>query len=298
MSADSRLRMAVIVSFRDEAEHLPTLLASIAAQTEPPEQLLLVDDGSADASYDIARAFARGHAWVRTLRRPRRAPSKDRLVDAAELRAFQGGVERLEEPWDIVVKLDGDLQLNAELFQAVRQHFADIPELGVTGSYLSVLGRNGLPHPEHNPRHHVRGPNKFYRRRCFEQISPLPPILGWDTIDELRARLHGWKTESFALDSGDSIHLRPVGTHDGSLRAYRRWGRCAWGYGSHPLWVVLGGVYRMRGRLHVLGGLAYVWGWADAAAHRYPRAEPAVRTQARNEELTELRRRLLAQRAR
>jgi biofilm PGA synthesis N-glycosyltransferase PgaC len=299
VSSDSSLRLAVIVSFRDEAKYLPTLLASIAAQTQLPKQLVLVDDGSVDASYELAEAFAREHSWAQTARLMTQAPpAKDRLVDAAELRAFQEGVKRLVEPWDVVVKLDADLQLTADLLRSVRQRFADDPRLGITGCYLSAFGRDGRLRREHRPADHVLGPNKFYRRTCFEQISPIPPILGWDTIDDLRARLRGWKTESFVLDSGESIHLRPMGAHDGRMRAFRRWGRCAWGYGSHPLWVALGGVYRMRSRPYVFGGLSYMWGWADAAARRYPRAEPAVRTQARSEELADLRQRLFPWRRR
>jgi biofilm PGA synthesis N-glycosyltransferase PgaC len=292
MSTGAALRLAVVVCFRDEAAHLPTLLDSIAAQTLLPEQLLLVDDGSMDASREIAERFARERRWVRTLALAPRPPSRDRLADAGELRAFLAGVARLEKPWEVVVKLDADLQLNPELFQAAAERFAADPRLGVTGTYLSARGRDGRLRREHRPADHVHGPNKFYRRACFEQIAPLPPILGWDTIDDLRARLHGWRAMSFALDSGESVHLRPMGAHDGRLRAYRRWGECAWGYGSHPLWVALGGVYRMRKRPYVLGGLNYLWGWLVAAARRHPRAESAVRRRARREELAELRERL------
>jgi biofilm PGA synthesis N-glycosyltransferase PgaC len=296
MTSGATLRLAVVVCFRDEATLLPTLLDSIATQTQLPEQLVLVDDGSLDASREIAERFARERAWVRTLALARRPSAGDRLADAGELRAFLAGVACLEEPWDVVVKLDADLQLNAELFQTAAQRFVADPRLGITGSYLSARGPDGRLRREHRPVDHVLGPNKFYRRACFEQIAPLPPILGWDTIDDLRARLHGWRTMNFALDSGESVHLRPMGAHDGGLRAYRRWGECAWGYGSHPLWVTLGGIYRMRRQPHVLGGLNYFWGWLGAAVRRQPRAESAVRIQARQEELAELRQRLLPRR--
>lgn len=285
--------MAVVVSFRDEQRHLPTLLASIAAQTLPPELLLLVDDGSEDTSPAIARCFCERHAWARLICLPREARGSDRLADAAELSAFQRGVAEIEASWDILAKIDADLRLNPDLFAAVRSRFAADPALGITGSYLSVEGCDGHLRREHRPPDHVLGPNKFYRRDCFEQISPLPLILGWDTIDDLRARMRGWSTESFALESGESVHLRPMGAHDGRLRAFHRWGRCAWGYGSHPLWVLLGGVYRARQAPYALGGASYVLGWLSAAAHRAPRAERQVREQARQEELSELYERLL-----
>ena len=292
MSSKGDLKLAAVVSFLNEAKHLPKLLASIDSQTERPQQLMLVDDGSSDASLEIASAFADGRSWVRTFRRPVRPPSKDRLVSAPELLAFQAGLEHLEEPWDIVLKLDGDLQLSAEIFEEVRLRFVMNPRLGITGPELSAFHPDGSLRRERNPPDHVRGATKCYRRECYEQLAPLPPILGWDTIDELRARLHGWTTGSFPLTSAESIHLRPTGGYDGRLCGYRRWGRCAWGYGAHPLWVIVGGLYRMRERPYVLAGVNYVWGWSLAALRGYPRAEPAVRAHARLEELRELRRRM------
>jgi poly-beta-1,6-N-acetyl-D-glucosamine synthase len=292
MRIEENLKLAVVVCFLNEAKHLPRLLSSIAAQTQCPEQMLLIDDGSRDSSHEIAAAFAREHSWAKALRRPIRPHSSDRLASAAELLAFQWGLERVEEPWDIVVKLDGDLHLHAELLEAVRRRFSSRPQLGITGPYLSTLQSDGSLLREQHPVEHVRGPTKFYRRTCYQQIAPVPPILGWDTIDELRARSKGWTTESFSMPDADCIHLRPTGEHDGRLRSFRRWGRCAWAYGAHPVWVLLGSIYRMREQPHLLGGLNYLWGWLTAAARRYPRADPALRAYTRHEDLARLARRL------
>jgi poly-beta-1,6-N-acetyl-D-glucosamine synthase len=282
-------KLAVVTSFLNEAQHLPTFLSSIAAQTQPPEQMLLVDDGSRDSSFEIATAFAREHSWAKALRLPLKPPSRDRLVSAEELLAFQYGLEHVQEPWDVVAKLDADLQLDTALFEAVRQLFVTRPRLGITGPYLSTLQGEGSLRRDRHPAKHVRGATKFYRRTCFEQISPLPPILGWDTIDELRARSKGWTTQSFEMPA-DCIHLRPLGEYDGRLRSFRRRGRCAWGYRAHPLWVLLGSIYRMRERPFLLGGLNYLWGWLVAATRRYPRAESSLRAHVRQENLARLRR--------
>lgn len=292
MEVEESPKLAVVACFLNEAQHLPTLLSSIAAQTQPPEQMLLIDDGSRDSSYEIAAAFAREHSWAKALRMPLKPPRRDRLISAGELLAFQWGTEHLEEPWDIVVKLDADLQLDTELFEAVRQRLFTRPQLGITGPYLSTLQPDGVLQREHNPAEHVRGATKFYRRTCYEQIGPLPPILGWDTIDELRARSKGWTTQAFEMPAGDCIHLRPLGDYDGRLRSFRRRGRCAWGYRAHPLWVLLGSIYRMRERPLLLGGLNYLWGWLVAAARRYPRAEPSLRAYTRQEDLARLGQRL------
>lgn len=290
--ANERPRLAVVACFLDEEQHLSTLLSSVAAQTQPPDQMLLIDDGSRDSSYAIAAAFAREHSWAEVVRRPIRPPSRDRLASAGELLAFRWGLEQLNEPWDIVVKLDSDLELNSELLEIVRRRFSERPELGITGPYLSTLMPDGELQRERHPRDHVRGATKFYRRTCYEQIGPVPQILGWDTIDELRARRKGWATETFEMSTGDCIHLRPLGAYDGRLRSFRRRGVCAWAYGAHPLWVLLGSIYRMRERPPLLGGLNYIWGWLEAAARRYPRAESSLRAHTREEDLERLRQRL------
>lgn len=49
-------RVSVVIPARDEARNLPRLLASLAAQTEPPLEVLVVDDASTDATAAVARA--------------------------------------------------------------------------------------------------------------------------------------------------------------------------------------------------------------------------------------------------
>ncbi len=281
--------LAVVVSFLNEERYLPVLLESIAKQTEAPAQLLLVDDGSTDASAQIASDFAAAHPYARALRREKRLAETDRLVNAPELSSFTWGITQLEPGWDVVAKLDGDLELSKSLFADVRAAFASDPRLGITGSYLSTRSSSGELRRERNPSYHVRGPNKFYRRECYDQIVPLPGFLGWDTIDDLSARRLDWSTRSFTPLAGDAVHLRPTGAYDGGLKAYRRWGRCAWGYGAHPLWVLLGGLRRGAQRPFVLCGINYIWGWLSAGLHRYPRAAPELRQFCRAEEMARLR---------
>jgi biofilm PGA synthesis N-glycosyltransferase PgaC len=284
-----------IVSFLNEAQHLGTFLESVDRQSRFPDLLVLVDDGSSDGSPEIASKFAAQREDVRVLRRPRRPAERDRLAQAGELRAFQWGLEQLDAPWDIVVKMDADLQLSSDLFQTMERAFLGTPTLGIAGSYLAVVDeRTGHLRREPCLQSHVRGPTKFYRRQCFEQISPIPAFLGWDTIDEITARMRGWDAISLACPQGDTVHLRPTGHADGRLRAQYRWGHCAYGIGQHPLWVLLSTGRRMRDRPRGLGSIAFLAGWMTAALRRHQRATPAVRAYGRGEQLAELRRRVRA----
>lgn len=283
------MRLAVIVSFLDEEPLLPKFLASVERQTRSPERLVLVDDGSRDSSLSIAEGFAARTPYATLIALPRRSVAEDRLAGASELRAFQTAVSDLEPGFDLIAKLDADLELPGRFFEEIVGAFKADPRLGMAGAYLSVRAKDGTTRRERCPQDHVRGPNRFYRWECFEHVSPIPPFLGWDTIDETRAKMRGWRVRSLELPGGDPIHLRPTGTYDGvTLRGFRRVGHAAWGYGSHPLGVLAGTASRMRDEPLVLGGLAFFWGWLQAAVRREPRAEAETRSFFRAQQLHRL----------
>jgi glycosyltransferase involved in cell wall biosynthesis len=287
-----RLRIAVVVPFLDEATHLGELLDSLAGQTRRPDRLLLVDDGSRDGSTAIATRFAREHRWARVARRRPQRRSRDRLAGGTAAAAFAWGAEQLGTSWDVVAKLDADLRLPTSTIATVERCLEERPALGIAGPRLRVTAAPGTP-PHRCPPDHVDGAAKFYRRACWEQIAPFPQLLGWDTIDEVRARLRGWEVRSTALPGGGPLQLRSMGRHDGLLRGYRRWGRCAWGFGEHPLHLLAVAVQRAGDPPAVLGSLNYLWGWTSAALRRAPRAEPEVRAFVRRDQLQRLRRRAL-----
>lgn len=280
----------VIVPFLNEEEYLPSLLDSISGQTRLPDRLILVDDGSTDGSPGIASDFASRHAYARALHRPPRPAARDRLASASEWGAWQWALAQAREDGDLLVKLDADLRLPPRFFHEMERQFNYDPVLGLAGAHLSTVEADGIPRRERNATDHVRGASKFYRAECYQEISPIPQILGWDTIDEVTARLHGWRTANVAVPGGDPVHLRMTGTYDGRLRGYRRRGVAAYGYGAHPLYVLLGAVRRMAERPFVLAGGNYLFGWARCWVCRAPRAAPEVRALVRKENLVKLRR--------
>lgn len=57
---------------------------------------------------------------------------------------------------------------------------------------------------------HIRGAFKAYRRTCFEKMGGLRCSIGWDTIDELLARYHGF--DVVTVPTLKVKHLRPTGS--------------------------------------------------------------------------------------
>lgn len=267
----------MIACFLNEEAYLPTFFESVACQTRQPERLLLVDDGSADASLRLAEEFAASRANVLALSRPQRPPERDRLASAAELEAFCWAIEQLDFPWQVVAKLDADLSLSPDLFAELERRLEADPRLGIAGAIQSLRLPDGRLVRERCPANHVRGSTKFYRRACFEEVYPMPFCLGWDTSDEVRARMGGWTTQSFSMPRGDPIHLRATSTRDGALRGYRRNGMAAYAYGASAWWVALGAIGRLGDRPRILGGLSLLQGWFTALLRGHPRADARQR---------------------
>jgi hypothetical protein len=91
--------------------------------------------------------------------------------------------------------------------------------------------------------------------------------MGWDGVDELKARSRGWRTETLA--DLPFLHHRREGERDGA--AWRRW--AARGQAAHfmcyrPSYLVLRTLHHSR---HEPAALAMLGGYASAALTRQPR---------------------------
>ncbi len=73
-------RVSVVIPAFDAAATLADALASVAAQTAPAAEVLVVDDGSSDGT----AALAARHRGVRVLRQERRGPAAARNLGARE----------------------------------------------------------------------------------------------------------------------------------------------------------------------------------------------------------------------
>jgi biofilm PGA synthesis N-glycosyltransferase PgaC len=280
--------LVAIVPFHNEARFLGEFLSSLDLQTRPPDKLLLVDDDSSDGSREIALAFARPREWATVLHRPKSSPRKDRLAEGGPLAAFKWGLGQAPPDWDIVAKLDADLLLPRCAVAELEGYLTDEPGLGIAGAHL-VEARDGRPCRIEIAAGHVHGAIKFYKRACWDDIAPVPALVGWDGIDSLRAKMRGWQSRSFELSCGDAVHMKPMGSRDGMLRSYRRRGRGSWVIGEHPLIVAWSGLrFTIRER-HPAKGLHYLFGWLGSAVMRAPRADVDLRGYVRRQNLHELR---------
>lgn len=235
------MNYAVLTPVRDEAAELPRLARSLAAQTMPPAQWIVIENGSTDGTGQAALALAAEHDWIRVVRA---APGPPRLRGAPVVRALHEGIAALEGRFDVVAKVDADVSLDPDYFERLQQAFAADPALGLaSGGCVELVDGDWQERPVTGT--HVWGAARAYRRACLDDVLPLDERMGWDGLDQLRAATRGWKVER--VPGLQFRHHRREGARDGSRR--RVWaaqGSAAHYMGYRTSYLLLRTLHRAR----------------------------------------------------
>ncbi len=135
-----RPKLTVLICARNERLVLPECLAALAAQTEPADEIIVLDDGSTDMmigwlTQEYAMAFrplGGGNSLGTSARQPGlRVLSKPN----------SGKADSLNQGWkmaqgEIVVTLDADTYIEPKALEAIRDGFVEDPRLGIAGGVL------------------------------------------------------------------------------------------------------------------------------------------------------------------
>jgi biofilm PGA synthesis N-glycosyltransferase PgaC len=265
-------KYAILTPVRDEEEYIRFTLESVVGQAIRPAEWVIVDDGSTDRTGAILDEYAQKYPWIRVRHRPNRGFRRN---GGGVMEAFFEGYHALGcQDWEFLVKLDGDLTFEPDYFPKCFEHFSQDPKLGIGGGDL-YHDEGGNLKLESGPRFHVRGATKIYRRACWEAIGGLWPAPGWDTIDEARANMLGWKTQAFA--ELHLLHHRVTGTAGGAWTNLVKDGRAYYISGYHPLFMLARSLYRFTKKPYLLGPIGMLYGYWDSYFRRSPRVQdPAL----------------------
>ena len=280
------MNYVVITPVRNEAAHLVKTIESMAGQTMPPAIWVIVNDGSTDNTKEVAEAGAAKHPWIRTVHRPDRGFRKS---GGGVIEAFYDAFTLVaQEPWDFLVKLDGDLSFDRGYFESCLEHFADNPKLGIGGGTVCCREAGVLVAESRNdPRFHVRGATKIYRRQCWEQIGGLLKAPGWDTVDELKANMLGWETRTFAEIL--LLQHKDTGSADGAWRNWVKNGLANYVSAYHPLFMMAKCFKRVFARPYLVSAAGLAFGFVGGYIRRVPRIEdPALTRYIRNQQIRKL----------
>ena len=264
------LPYVVVTPVRNEEKFFPRTIESLVTQTIPPAAWIIVDDGSTDQTASIADNASSRRAWIRVVHRSDRG---FRHAGAGVIEAFYDGLDQVDDgAWAFLAKIDGDLVLPADYFQRCLEGFDRDSRLGIGGGLICRRKEGRLvAESTGDPDFHVRGATKIYRRACWEQIGGLIKAPGWDTVDELKANMLGWKTCTF---EELKVHqLKDTGAADGSWRNSVKNGLANYITGYHPLFMLAKCAKRVFSRPYLVGAGALAWGFVSGYIRGVPQVE-------------------------
>jgi glycosyltransferase involved in cell wall biosynthesis len=261
---------AAVTPARDEEENLRRLAESMLAQTVLPARWVIVENGSSDATAQVAAELAAAHPWIRLLQTE---GSAGYSRTSPYMRAWHAGVDSLAGVGDVVVKLDADVSFAPDFFAGILAAFAEDERLGIASGSCHEF-HDGAWREWILPGDAVWGPTRAYRRPCLDVVLPLSDSIAYSAIDVTKAHLAGYRVRN--LRHLPFRHHRVEGTGEGSKwRAWHGEGVAAHYVGYRPSFVVGRCLYRLR---KDPAAAALVVGYLGAQLRRAPVLdEPAVR---------------------
>ncbi len=248
--APANLSLAVLVAVHNEAAVLPATVAALLGQDDPPDEIVIADDGSTDDTADVLDVHfgvpAPNVGARKTVVHGPTSITLLRLPHGGKARALNAAITATDA--DIVLTVDGDTLVDPPAIGVVRQAFSHEPELvGVTGIITPVcrptlIGRVWQFFQTYEYIRNFLGRHAWMRVDCLQLISgafagfrrvPVVDVGGFDEVCmvedyELVHRLRryagerglGWR---FEVLGAAQARTEAPGSAAAFLRQRRRW---------------------------------------------------------------------------
>ena len=138
-TGDNRaVSLAVIVAARDEALVLPVTLAALLGQSDPPDRIIIADDGSTDATPQVlADLYGLVAPAIGEMETSHPRLHWLRLDGGGKARAMNTALTMIDA--EVVLTVDADTLLEPDAIAAVRQAFSAEPGLVATTGVLTPV---------------------------------------------------------------------------------------------------------------------------------------------------------------
>ena len=222
------MKFLIVIPAHNEENNISFCLESLKKQNFQDFVCMIVNDGSTDRTAEIVNNFKNQDSRFRVLD----LETSEHSPGAKVVRTFDKGLQALDwKDFDVVCKYDADIVFPTNYLEKINQTFETNPKAGIVSGLVYI--KNYKQNPEiknlRNPnedwadfsnknnewifenlssKNHVRGPIKAYRKECFEDINGLRAVLGWDNLDILLAKKHGW--DVVTIKDLWVKHLRPT----------------------------------------------------------------------------------------
>lgn len=199
------MKFLIIIPAHNEEENLASCLESLENQTFQDFVCVVVNDGSTDKTKEIAEQFQNHSSKFKVvnLELSKHEPG------AKIVRTFNKGLEKDNlENFDVVCKYDADIIFPENYLEEVNKVYVNNPKAGMVSGLVSIKKGEDWVFENLSSKDHVRGPIKSYRKECFQKMQGLRAVLGWDNIDVMLAKRHGY--EVVTIKDLWVKHLRPT----------------------------------------------------------------------------------------
>lgn len=199
-------KIALIIPAYNESLYIIKTLDSLANQTYQYFEVIVVDDNSTDDTAFLVDEFSKKHANFKLVKNKSEA---SHAPGTKVINAFLEGLKHSDLSADYVAKFDADLIFPPQYLDKIIKHFEKNERIGLIGGQAYIYRDEAWILENLTNHDHVRGALKCYRKEALEQIGGLKPVMGWDTLDELLLKYHGWQV---LVDTNLKVkHLKPTG---------------------------------------------------------------------------------------
>lgn len=222
------MKFLIIIPAHNEENNISFCLESLKKQNFQDFVCMIVNDGSTDRTAEIINNFKIQDSRFKVLD----LETSEHSPGAKVVRTFDKGLESVNlKDFNVICKYDADIVFPRNYLEKINQTFETNPKAGIVSGLVYI--KNYKQNPEiknlRNPnedwldfsnknnewifenlssKNHVRGPIKAYRKECFEDMNGLRAVLGWDNLDILLAKKHGW--DVVTIKDLWVKHLRPT----------------------------------------------------------------------------------------
>lgn len=184
-------KVLIVIPCKNEELTVKRTLLSLLQQEQCEVKIVLVDDGSTDATPEIVKQLADEHS---NLTYESTSLNNQRESGAGIARVVQYGLSTVDIPaFDYIAKFDADLEFPKGYMDKCLTEFERDERVGLVGGSCSIELKNGAWIGENVTNDdHIRGALKMYRTQAFLDIGGIVGATGWDTIDEHKLRYHNW----------------------------------------------------------------------------------------------------------
>ena len=238
------MKFLIIIPAHNEEENILLCLESLENQTFQGFKCVIVNDGSTDKTQEIVERFIQ---IQNTKYQILNLTQSEHQPGAKVVRTFNKGLETENlENFDVVCKFDADIIFPENYLEKINEVYEKNPKAGMVSglvyikkdsSFLGMTKKNSviLNEAQRNEesksdfttsqlhdftnqndwifenlssKNHVRGPIKSYRKELFLKMNGLRAVLGWDNIDVMLCKMHGFETVT--IKELWVKHLRPT----------------------------------------------------------------------------------------